>query len=206
MNGCGIGDIGVRALVNALSSMPNLVHLDLGRNPAISSQGVSDLCRALRSTKLESLDVRGAHIGDDGAGSLGSLLTYSDCLKRVHMGWNSIGPVGVERFVRRFKPSKRVESLHVDLSGNRLEGRRRRSNSFSRLAVGTRALRVGYESACSQYSSSGPIVKRSAGQLLVRCVKKSPNLSLSLCGCGLTEKSLLLLDRHCKGNVDLRLN
>jgi hypothetical protein len=161
---------------------------------------------ALKTCKIETIDLRCNRIGDGGSANLGAMVSACPELACLHVGWNGISPIGIEKFVRKCKLSQpRKYGLFLDFSGNKIDMKRK----------------TGFSAKLSSFHQA-PVAKtsfnahRNGGELLAKFASKwsDPNvlstLHVSLCGCGLSDQSMSTLKRASSRSsnvvVDLRLN
>lgn len=110
-----LGDLGVIALGDAMSSYRNIVHLDVSFNN-ISQSGAVSLMAALRGYKaLRSLFLDNNLIGDRGAKALAQSLSSMN-ISSLNIGFNNISAEGLSYILVDIFNAKCISSLA--LSGN----------------------------------------------------------------------------------------
>lgn len=118
---CGLGPEGCASLGNALMLGANssLETLRLDLNPGIGDEGVSQLCRGLRTNRtLKRLTLGYCNISPEGAAALAAVLASPLCaLERIDLMGNALGSEGLFIMARAATTSKTLVELNLRDNG-----------------------------------------------------------------------------------------
>ena len=118
--GSDLRDDGLLTLVEGMANCVNLEHLDLSGNFSITVIGWRALSSLFRSKKfcLQSLDLDGMDINNEGMITLATGLAALQSLKCLDLSFNAIGDEGLQALAVGLSNNKNLQSLN--LSRNRL--------------------------------------------------------------------------------------
>ena len=120
---CKIGHRGAFALGRSLSCATNttLTSLRLDHNSDLKSEGISALCKGLRTNStLKSLSVQYCNIDSDGAASIAEMLSFKRlALTSINLTGNKIGGKGLESVAQGLPQNSSLVELVVADNGIR---------------------------------------------------------------------------------------
>lgn len=197
LNGCGLGDDGVRALAEGLAEggAPSLVHLGLDAN---QMSDATALCAALPrgSGKMSSLHLSRNPLGDEGAASLGDCLGKQSPLRSLAVTHAEVGELGGNRLASVLDDGSPLQELQ--LRGNSLadDGATAMATALSR---GSRLRSLGL--GANQVGDNGAVaigaVLKDTAQTALEVLELDANPDLTslvgvpmLAGAALSQKSL----------------
>eukprot|EP00934_Nitzschia_sp_Nitz4_P004479 Nitzschia sp. Nitz4//scaffold3_size479765//424707//426800//NITZ4_000180-RA/size479765-processed-gene-1.551-mRNA-1//-1//CDS//3329550998//4469//frame0 len=173
LSGCGISDVGVKALASAIRSTKCVIRrLDLSNNH-ITNKGVLELAAALvvspsDTCKLQVLDLsHNKDVGDEGAQAMASAIAkgviYSLVVRSCHV--HADGAAHLARSVKELVSSPRRPSfVKIDLSGNPL-GTLRKKGSHGTTGSSAAAIRKAKETTTAYMNYISKKFQKSLNEL-----------------------------------------